>query len=39
VSSDKTIVVHNLHEDFDVYIRRDVPAHGLRGSKWATHSS
>lgn len=27
-------MVHNLHEDFDVYIGRAVPEHGIRGSKW-----
>lgn len=27
-------MVHNLYEDFDVYIGRDVPEHGIRGSKW-----
>ena len=30
----KTTVVHNLREDFDVYIGRDVPERGIRGSKW-----
>lgn len=29
-----TIVVHNLVDDFDVYIGREVPEHGLSGSKW-----
>ena len=29
-----TTVVHNLHEDFDVYIGREVPEHGLAASKW-----
>jgi len=30
----KTTVVHNLHEEFDVYIGRAVPEHGRRASKW-----
>lgn len=30
----KTTVVHNQHEDFDVYIGREVPEHGIAGSKW-----
>lgn len=30
----ETTVVHNLHDDFDVYIGREVPEHGLTGSKW-----
>jgi hypothetical protein len=30
----KTTVVHNLHDDFDIYIGRDVPEQGLTGSKW-----
>ena len=30
----KTTVVHNQHEDFDVYIGREVPEHGLPASKW-----
>lgn len=30
----KTTVVHNLHEDYDVYIGREVPEHGLSASKW-----
>ena len=30
----KTTVVHNLREDFDVYIGREVPEHGLPSSKW-----
>jgi len=30
----KTTVVHNLHEDFDVYIGREVPEHGIASSKW-----
>ncbi len=30
----KTTVVHNLREDFDVYIGREVPEHGLPASKW-----
>ena len=30
----KTSVVHNLHDEFDVYIGRDVPERGIRGSKW-----
>ena len=34
VSSDKTTVVHNQHEDFDVYIGREMTDHGIRGSKW-----
>ena len=29
-----TTVVHNLREDFDVYIGREVPEHGLLASKW-----
>lgn len=29
-----TIVVHNLHEEFDIYIGREVPEHGLAASKW-----
>ena len=27
-------MVHNLQEDFDVYIGREVPEHGIAGSKW-----
>lgn len=27
-------MVHNLREDFDVYIGREVPERGIRGSKW-----
>ncbi|MDG2428288.1 MAG: DUF4326 domain-containing protein [Acidimicrobiales bacterium] len=30
----KTTVVHNLHEDFDVYIGREVAEHGRSASKW-----
>jgi hypothetical protein len=30
----KTTVVHNLHDDFDVYIGREVPEHGITRSKW-----
>ena len=30
----KTSVVHNLHDDFDVYIGRQVPEREIRGSKW-----
>ncbi len=30
----KTTVVHNLHDDFDVYIGREVREHGLSASKW-----
>lgn len=30
----KTSVVHNLHDEFDVYIGREVPERGIRGSKW-----
>ncbi len=30
----KTTVVHNLNDDFDVYIGREVPEHGISGSKW-----
>jgi hypothetical protein len=29
-----TTVVHNLHDDFDVYIGREMPDRGIRGSKW-----
>lgn len=29
-----TTVVHNLHDDFDVYIGREVPEHGLPATKW-----
>ncbi len=29
-----TTVVHNLHGEFDVYIGREVPEHGLSASKW-----
>ena len=29
-----TTVVHNLHQDFDVYIGREVPESGLAASKW-----
>lgn len=31
---EETTVVHNLHDDFDVYIGRAVPEHGLAASKW-----
>ena len=27
-------MVHNLRDEFDVYIGRDVTEHGIRGSKW-----
>lgn len=30
----ETTVVHNLHDDFDVYIGRAVPERGIRSSKW-----
>jgi hypothetical protein len=30
----ETSVVHNLYDEFDVYIGRDMPEHGIRGSKW-----
>ena len=30
----KTTVVHNLREEFDVYIGREVPEHGLPASRW-----
>ena len=30
----ETTVVHNLNEEFDVYIGREVPEHGLPASKW-----
>lgn len=30
----ETTVVHNVREAFDVYIGRDVPEHGIVGSKW-----
>lgn len=30
----RTTVVHNLRDDFDVYIGREVPEHGLLASKW-----
>jgi len=30
----ETSVVHNLHDDFDVYIGREVPEYEIRGSKW-----
>lgn len=30
----KTTVVHNRLDEFDVYIGRSVPQHGLTGSKW-----
>ena len=30
----KTSVVHNLHDDFDVYIGRAVPEYEIRCSKW-----
>jgi hypothetical protein len=30
----ETSVVHNLHDEFDVYIGRDVPERGIHGSKW-----
>jgi len=30
----RTTVVHNLHDEYDVYIGREVPDHGLRASKW-----
>ena len=29
-----TTVVHHLHDDFDVYIGREVPDRRIRGSKW-----
>jgi hypothetical protein len=30
----KTTVVHNLHDEYDVYIGREVPEHGIPSSKW-----
>jgi len=30
----QTTVVHNLNDDYDVYIGREVPEHGLQASKW-----
>jgi len=30
----KTTVVHNQHDEYDVYIGRAVPEYGLEGSKW-----
>ena len=30
----ETTVVHNLHDEYDIYIGREVPEHGLQGSKW-----
>jgi hypothetical protein len=30
----QTSVVHNLREDFDVYIGREVPEHRVPASKW-----
>jgi len=30
----RTTVVHNQHDEYDVYIGRAVPEHGLEGSKW-----
>ncbi|MGH1488560.1 MAG: DUF4326 domain-containing protein [Acidimicrobiales bacterium] len=29
-----TTVVHNLHAEYDIYIGREVPEHGLAASKW-----
>ena len=29
-----TSVVHNLHEEYDRYIGREVPEHGIAASKW-----
>ncbi len=29
-----TTVVHNLHDEFDVYIGREVPEHDRPASKW-----
>ena len=29
-----TSVVHNQHDEFDIYIGRDVPERGIVGSKW-----
>ena len=34
ISLSETTVVHNLHDEFDVYIGREVPEHGLPASKW-----
>lgn len=31
---ERTTVVHNLLDDFDVYIGREVPERGIAGSKW-----
>ena len=31
---DQTTVVHNLRDEYDVYIGRAVPEHGLLASKW-----
>lgn len=30
----RTTVVHNLRDDYDVYIGREVPEHGIPDSKW-----
>lgn len=30
----ETVVVHNQHQDFDVYIGRAVPEYGLPASRW-----
>lgn len=34
MSSSPTTVVHNLRDEYDVYIGREVPEHGLAASKW-----
>lgn len=33
-SQSETTVVHNLHDEYDVYIGREVPEHGIPASKW-----
>ncbi len=33
-TTSNTRVVHNLVDEFDVYIGREVPDHGLPASKW-----
>ncbi len=33
-AGEKTVVVHNQHDDYDVYIGRAVPDAGLPASKW-----
>lgn len=34
MTKSRTTVVHNVHDEYDIYIGREVPEHSLAGSKW-----